>query len=172
MKIYLAADHGGFELKNALKDYVGTLGHEAVDCGNTEFDKDDNFPDFILEAAQEVSHNPGSRGVFVGGSGQGEAMAANRVPGVRATTYYGSVKAVTAVDVTGRQSDDPYEIIKLGRLHNDSNVLSFGARFVELEDAKQALKIWLETDFSGQDRYQRRIDQIETYTKTNLHEGR
>lgn len=168
MKIYLAADHGGYELKEVLKPYIQELGHESVDCGNTVFDKDDNFPDFILKAAEAVSQDPASRGVVIGGSGQGEAMAANRVPGVRAMTYYGSVKAKGAVDVTGRQSDDPYELIRLSRLHNNSNVLSFGARFVDPGEAKAALKLWLEIEFAGEDRYARRINQIETYTE-NLH---
>jgi ribose 5-phosphate isomerase B len=161
MKIYFGADHGGYELKAVLKDYVQTLGHEAIDCGNTVFDNDDNYPDYILPAAEAVSKDLASRGVVIGGSGQGEAMAANRVPGIRATVYYGSVKAIGAVDATGRHSDDPYEIIRLGRLHNNSNVLAFGARFVTPEDAKAALKLWLETDFGGQDRYARRINQIE-----------
>jgi ribose 5-phosphate isomerase B len=168
MKIYLAADHGGYELKQALITYVAELGHEAVDCGNTTFDKDDNFPDFVLKAAEQVSQNPDARGIVIGGSGQGEAMAANRVPDVRATVFYGPMKAVAAVDVTGRTSDDPYEIIRLGRQHNNSNVLAFGARFVTPDDAKTALKLWLETEFSGQDRYARRIDQIEAYTRKRL----
>jgi ribose 5-phosphate isomerase B len=164
MKVYLGADHGGYELKESLKQYLVTLGHEPVDCGNTQFDQDDNFPDFILKAAEQVSRDPESRAVVVGGSGQGEAMAANRLPGVRAVVYYGSVKAITAVDSTGRTSDDPYEIIRLSRLHNDSNVLSLGARFVGQDEAQAALKLWLETEFSGQDRYARRIKQVEDYS--------
>jgi len=168
MKIYLGADHGGYELKETLKQYLTELGHEPVDCGNTHFDKDDNFPDFILKAAAEVSHDQTARGVVIGGSGQGEAMAANRLPNVRAAVYYGSVKPITAVDAAGRQSDDPFELIKLSRMHNNSNVLSFGARFVSADEAKAALKLWLETDFEGQDRYARRIKQIEDYTR-NLH---
>lgn len=162
MKIYFGADHGGFELKEKLKQYVGTLGHEAVDCGNTVFDENDNYPDFVLKAAEAVGQDPdNSRGIVIGGSGQGEAMAANRVPKVRATVYYGPAHAVTAVDVTGRLSEDPHEIIRLGRLHNNSNVLAFGARFVTVDDAQAALKLWLETEFSGSDRYARRIEQVE-----------
>jgi ribose 5-phosphate isomerase B len=161
MKIYLAADHGGYELKNQLGEYLRTLGHETVDCGNAVFDKDDNYPEFIIKAAEAVRNDPGSRGVIAGGSGQGEAMAANRVPGIRATVFYGPVKAPGAVDVSGRTSDDEFEIIKLGRMHNDSNVLSFGARFVALETAQAALKLWLETEYVGEERYQRRIDQVE-----------
>ena len=87
MKLYLGADHGGFELKNALGKYLEELGHDIVDCGNDHFDRDDNFPDFILRVAAEVSRDQTARGVVVGGSGQGEAMAANRLPHVRATVY-------------------------------------------------------------------------------------
>jgi ribose 5-phosphate isomerase B len=165
MKIYLGADHGGFELKKALIPFLQPLGHEPVDCRNTEFDKDDNYPDFALKAAQSVSGDAESRGIVIGGSGQGEAMAANRVPGVRATVYYGATKAVVAVDVTGRKSDDPHEIIRLSRLHNNANMLSLGARFVTEDDAKKAVKLWLETEFSDQGRYARRIQQVEDYSR-------
>jgi ribose 5-phosphate isomerase B len=161
MKIFLAADHGGYELKNILGEYAKSLGHDVTDCGATEYDKDDDYPAIIAKAAAAVRDNPGSRGVIAGGSGQGEAIAANRFNGVRCTVYYGPVKAAGAVDVSGRHSDDPHEIIRLGRLHNGTNVLSFGARFVTPEDAQAALKIWLETDFSGDDRHQRRIDQLD-----------
>jgi ribose 5-phosphate isomerase B len=91
-------------------------------------------------------------------------MAANRVPGVRATIYYGPAQAVAAVDASGRLSEDPHEIIRLGRLHNNSNVLAFGARFVDPEDAAAALDLWLSIDFGGQDRYARRIEQVEQYS--------
>jgi ribose 5-phosphate isomerase B len=161
MKIFLAADHGGYELKNLLGEYARSLGHEVTDCGATEFDKDDDYPAIIHKAAVAVSANPGSRGVIAGGSGQGEAIAANRVKGVRCTVYYGPVKPANAVDVAGRTSDDPHEIIRLGREHNNTNVLSFGARFVTPDDAKAALKLWLETDFSGDERHQRRIGQLD-----------
>jgi ribose 5-phosphate isomerase B len=166
MKIYLAADHTGFELKKALAQYVQQLGHEAIDCGSFEYDADDNFPVFILKAAEGVSQNPDTRGIIIGGSGQGEAMAANRLPGVRAAVYYGSAKAITAVDISGRQSENPFEIIRLSRLHNDSNILSLGVRFVSEEEAKGVVKLWLDTEFSGQDRYARRIDQVEAYSQT------
>jgi len=165
MKIYLAADHTGFEFKKALIEHLQTLGHEPVDCGNTEYDKDDNFPEFIFKAAEAVSTNPAGRAIIIGGSGQGEAMAANRLPNVHAVVYYGPAKPITAVDASGRQSDNPHEIIVLSRMHNNSNVLSIGARFVSVEEAKTVINLWLGTDFSGQDRYARRIDQIEDYTK-------
>jgi ribose 5-phosphate isomerase B len=165
MKIYLGADHGGFELKKALMPYLQSLGHEPVDCGNTEFDQDDNYPDFVLKAAEAVAGDPRSCGIVIGGSGQGEAMAANRVPGVRAAVFYGSAKPVKPVDFTGRESDDPYEIVRLTRLHNNSNVLSFGARFVGLEEAQKVVKLWLETDFSEDPRYAHRLKRVEDYSR-------
>jgi len=167
MKIYVAADHTGFELKKALLAHLESLDHEPVDCGNTAHDPDDNFPQFILKAAEGVSADPNARGVIIGGSGQGEAMAANRLPNVHAVVYYGPAKAITAVDASGRESDDPYEIIRLSRLHNNSNMLSLGARFVSETEAKAVLELWLSIEFSGQERYARRIQQIEDYTHKN-----
>ena len=144
-KVFFASDHAGFELKNALVEYVKTLGFEAVDKGNVEFEALDDYPDFISLAAREVSQDPTSKGVVIGGSGQGEAIVANRFPNVRAALWYGG----------------NMDIIKLSREHNDANVLSLGARFVSIEEAKLALKTWLETPFSGDERHARRIGKID-----------
>ena len=92
MKVYFAADHAGFELKNTLLAYVrDELGYDVEDCGATEYNAADDYSDFVATAAQAVAHDPGSFGIVLGGSGQGEAMAANRVKGIRAAVYYGSV---------------------------------------------------------------------------------
>ena len=158
MKIYFASDHGGFETKEELKRYAAEeLGHEVEDCGAHQLDPADNYPDYIVPAAKKIAADPEARGVIAGGSGQGEAMAANKVKGIRAFVYYGPAKAVKAVDVSGRMSEDPHEIVKLARLHNNSNVISFGNRFVPIEEAKQVLKLWLETPFEG-GRHQKRIE--------------
>lgn len=158
MRIYLASDHGGFETKEELKKFIqDELKLEVKDFGAESFDPADNYPDFIIPAAKAVAADPDSRGVIVGGSGQGEAMAANKIKGVRAFVYYGPAKAVKAVDVTGRMSEDPYEIVKLSRVHNDANVISFGNRFVPIEESKKVLKLWLNTEFEG-GRHQKRHD--------------
>lgn len=161
MKVYLGADHTGFELKKVLVEYLAELGHEVSDLGNDHYDPDDNYPDFIFPVAQSVARDIGSMGVLVGGSGQGEAITANKVPKARAIVYYGSVLPKTSVDITGRQSTDPYEIVKLTRLHNNSNILSLGARFITTAEAKEVTKVWLETPFSKLERYDRRNKQDE-----------
>ncbi|MDB5204390.1 MAG: ribose-5-phosphate isomerase ribose 5-phosphate isomerase [Candidatus Taylorbacteria bacterium] len=148
-KIFFASDHAGFELKKVLVEYARSLGFDAIDKGNTTFEALDDYPDFISLAAKEVSNDPYSKGVVIGGSGQGEAIVANRFPNVRAALWYGGNA----------------EIIKLSREHNDANVLSLGARFVNTEEAKEALKTWLDTPFSGDERHQRRIDKIENLNK-------
>lgn len=101
----------------------------------------------MFPAARAVASGECERGVIIGGSGQGEAMAANRIAGVRAALFYGPVTAKVAVDADGTMSDDPYEIVKLSRQHNDANVLSLSGRFLTLDEMKTALKLWLETPF-------------------------
>lgn len=149
MKIYFATDHAGFELKNILVDFVGSLGYEAVDCGAFIFDKEDDYPDFISIAINnlenDLKNGVDSRAIIFGGSGQGEAIIANRKIGVRAGVYYGK----------------DLEIVKLLREHNNANVLSLGARFISSTEAKDALKVFLETQFSSEIRHKRRVDKID-----------
>ena len=114
MKIHLATDHAGLELKEKVKLYLSDLNYEVVDHGAYEYDALDDYPDFIFPCANAVSNDPESKGIILGGSGQGEAMAANRVKGVRAAVFY----------------NGPDEIIKLSRQHNNANILSLGARSV------------------------------------------
>jgi ribose 5-phosphate isomerase B len=161
MRIHLAADHAGFALKQALIEYLGTAGHEAHDCGAFRLDPDDDYPDFITPCAEEVAEaaqdGRDERGIVIGGSGQGEAMAANRVQGVRAAVFYGGVHAPAGLDREGNKAADEYDIVRLARKHNDANVLSIGARFVSGEQAVQALRVFLETPFSDDPRHARRI---------------
>jgi ribose 5-phosphate isomerase B len=161
LKIYFGADHGGYQLKEILKEYARELGHETTDLGNSVFDIDDNYPDFIMPVAQAVNKDSEALGVVVGGSGQGEAIAANKLKYVRAFTFYGPALPIEAVDASGRKSDDRFENVRLSRLHNHSNIISFGGRFVAPEDAKTAFKIWLDTPYDTKDRYVRRIKQVE-----------
>lgn len=157
MIIHLGTDHGGFERKEAVKQWLRSEGHEVVDHGAVTFNKDDDYPNFIFPAAHAVAADENSVGIIFGGSGQGEAMAANRVKGVRAAVYYGKALPVEAVDAEGRLSDDAYEILKLTREHNHANVLSLGVRFIDLEESKKAISIWLAQPISTQERHSRRV---------------
>jgi ribose 5-phosphate isomerase B len=160
MKVFLGTDHAGLEFKDKLFSYLKEEGYDVEDCGPDHFDPDDDYPDFIGAAAKKESENEGSMGIVMGGSGQGEQMAANKYKGVRCALFYAKASPSKAVDVSGKQSDDPFEIIKLTRQHNNANMLSLGIRFLNDEDAKQAVKLFLETPFKGEERHQRRIDKI------------
>ena len=115
MKIHIATDHAGLELKNTIKNFLKEKGHDVTDHGAHEYDALDDYPDFIFPCAKAVAADSDSRGIILGGSGQGEAMAANRLKGVRAAVFY----------------NGPEDIIKLSREHNNANILSLGARFME-----------------------------------------
>ena len=161
MKIYLASDHAGFELKGKLIKYLSDNGHEVKDCGPFEFDKDDDYPDFIKVAAEAVAADPeSSRAFIMGGGGQGEAMVANRYKGVRAAVFYGPREPIGDIDILGKKSRDSYEQIRLAREHNNANVLSFGARFVTDGEAFTAAKLFLETNFTNEERHKRRLDKF------------
>ncbi|HSD98948.1 MAG TPA: RpiB/LacA/LacB family sugar-phosphate isomerase [Patescibacteria group bacterium] len=169
MKIYLATDHAGFSLKEIVKDYLTGQGHNVEDCGAHALDHNDDFPDFISKAAEKISANPYDKAIIFGGSGQAEMMLANKYPGVRAALFYSPKEAVGAVDVTGKTSTDPYEIIVLAREHNDANILSLGARFLTDEEALEAVRIFLTTPFSKAERHERRLAKIGRIEK-ELHE--
>ncbi len=158
MIIYLAADHAGFELKEKIKKFLVDDGYEVKDFGALTYDKDDDYPDFIRPAAEAVASDPeNSRAFIMGGGGQGEAMVANRFAGVRAAVFYGPRLPVGAADIAGRASADPFEQVRLAREHNNANILSFGARFVTEDDALAAVKMFLETKFTEEERHKRRI---------------
>ena len=144
MKIHLATDHAGLELKNSIKDYLINKGVEVTDHGAYEYDALDDYPDFIFPCARAVASDPLSRGIILGGSGQGEAMAANRIKGVRAAVFY----------------NGPIEIVKLSREHNNANVLSIGARFMSENEIRSVLDVWFNKPFGG-GRHQRRIDKLD-----------
>ncbi|MEW5907732.1 MAG: RpiB/LacA/LacB family sugar-phosphate isomerase [Patescibacteria group bacterium] len=146
LKIYLGSDHAGFELKEKLRKYLKELKYQVNDLGNALYEEQDDYPDFIFPVARAVARDPNQcRGIILGGSGQGEAIVANRIKGVRAIVLYHYDK----------------DIIHLSREHNDANVLSVGARFISEGDAKKAVKLWLETPFSGKERHKRRIKKID-----------
>lgn len=165
MRIYIASDHAGFELKKVLIEHLKSKGFDVVDIGAHELDKDDDYPDFIYPCAKKVGENPGSLGIVMGGSGQGEAMVANKAKGARAALFYGAVLPKSAVDVTGRMSEDPLEMLRLTREHNDSNVLSLGVRFLTVDQAKDAVDAWIGAKFTNEPRHARRIEKISDFEK-------
>ena len=142
----LGTDHAGIDLKEVVKKFLEENGYEVKDFGAYEYDSADDYPDFINPTAEFVSKNNNAMGIIFGGSGQGEAMAANRYKGVRAAVFYGG----------------PDEIISLSRQHNNANILSLAARFIEPEHAINVIKIWLSTEFEG-GRHQQRIDKLESH---------
>ena len=142
-KIVLATDHAGFKLKEEIKRYLKEKGMEVEDMGAHKLEPEDDYPDFIVPAAKKVAKDQ-SMGIIFGASGQGEAIAANKVKGIRAALYYGK----------------DMEIVKLSRTHNDTNILSLGAKFLSKEEAIKAVNLWLNTDFSNKERHKRRIKKI------------
>lgn len=162
MKIFIAADHAGFALKNALLEHIRTLGYEVEDMGAFIQEPEDDYPDFMIPLAQKVAEEnarvaDSARGIIVGGSGQGEAMCANRMKGIRAAVFYGPRHVTAALDIEGDRSEDGYDAVRLTRRHNDANVLSIGARFVSGDEADEAVRIFFETPFSGSPRHVRRL---------------
>lgn len=142
MKIYLATDHAGFELKEKIKAFLEEGGSKVVDCGAYHYDPNDDYPDFIGKAAKAVAKNQWSVGIVFGKSGAGEAIVANKIKGIRAVLGFNE------------------ENVELARLHNDANILSLGSGFVEEDKAKRLVEIFLETPFSGEERHKRRIEKI------------
>jgi len=161
MKVYFASDHAGFDTKNRLVAYVrDQLGHEVEDCGAHVNDPQDDYPAIIALAARKLSQDVAagrvSRAIVAGGSGQGEAIVANRFPGVRCALYYGD-PGNAQVDASGKSLD----ILASTREHNDANALSLGLRFLTLDQAKAAVARWLAAPFPGEPRHARRIAQID-----------
>ena len=148
MRVHLGSDHAGFELKAAVAARLTELGHELVDHGPEAFDPEDDYPPFVMGAAAAVVADEGSLGVVIGGSGNGEAIAANKVAGVRA--------ALVWTDETAR----------LGREHNDANVISLGARQYPTADAVRFVEIFVETPFSNGERHRRRIAMLTDYERS------
>lgn len=145
MRVYLGADHAGYELKVHLASYLSTQGYEIVDIGAPRFQPEDDYPAYCLHTGARVVADPGSLGVVIGGSGNGEQIAANKVPGVRAALAWN------------------VEIARLAREHNDANVIGIGARMHALDEASAIVTAFLVTPFSGAARHLRRIAQISEY---------
>jgi ribose 5-phosphate isomerase B len=156
--VHIGTDHAGFEMKNEIVKWLEIAGYEVQDHGAFEYDAQDDFTDYCAPVAKAVALDHASRGIIIGGSGQGEAIVANRFPNVRAVVFNGQYQPLDGREV-------PEEIIT-SRQHNDSNILSLGARFLNSEEALEATETWLETDFSGEERHIRRIRKIELISST------
>lgn len=151
MKIFLSSDHAGFELKEQVKNYLVSVGQDVQDCGADKYVETDDYPDTIapgIKALLEYGVEK-ARAIIFGGSGQGEAIIANRFKGIRAGLYYGG----------------NLDVIRLLREHNNTNVLSLGARMVQFDEAKAAVDMFLETDFTKEERHARRIAKIDLVTQ-------
>jgi ribose 5-phosphate isomerase B len=148
VRVYLGSDHAGFELKARLVEWLASAGHEPLDCGPLSYVPDDDYPVYVMRAAQGVVDDPGSLGIVIGGSGNGEQIAANKIPGIRAALAW------TA------------ETAQLARLHNDANVLSLGARMYDVDAAIGFAKDFIGTAFSGEPRHARRLAEVADYEKT------
>ena len=148
MRVYLGSDHAGFELKQRVVEHLATLGHEAVDCGPHAYDADDDYPPYVLLAATRAAGDPGSVGIVLGGSGNGEAIAANKVAGIRCALAFSEDTA------------------RLAREHNNANCLSLGARMYDEATALRFVELFLSTPFSDEPRHARRLAQLSGYEET------
>lgn len=148
MRVYLGSDHAGFELKAALIEHLHAAGHDVTDCGPAEYTPGDDYPPYCIATAERTVADPGSLGIVVGGSGNGEQIAANKVKGVRAALAYN------------------LETATLARQHNDANVLGLGARMHSTEEALSIADAFVGTPFSQESRHQRRIDLVTEYEQT------
>jgi ribose 5-phosphate isomerase B len=148
VRVYLGSDHAGFELKSVLVDWLRGAGHEPVDCGPAAYDAEDDYPVYVLRAATGVASDPGSLGIVIGGSGNGEQIAANKVPGIRAALAWTT------------------ETAQLARQHNDANVLSLGARMYSAAEAVEFVKVFVTTPFSAEPRHARRLAMIADFEKS------
>lgn len=161
MKIFLATDHAGFYIKEKLKAHLLKEKFTVEDCGAYAFSETDDYPDFIGIAAKGVSKDPeNNKGIIIGGSGEAEAMVANKYKGVRCGLFYAKAVPLTEADVNGRVSEDPFEIIRLSREHNNANMLSLSARFLSEKDAIHAVDLWLSIEFTNDPRHVRRINKF------------
>jgi ribose 5-phosphate isomerase B len=145
MRVYLGSDHAGFELKNHLVEWLTTHGHEPVDCGPYVYDAQDDYPPFCLRTAERTAADEGSLGVVIGGSGNGEQIAANKVKGVRAALAWSEATA------------------ELGREHNNANVVAIGSRMHTTDEATSFVEVFIKTPYSGAERHARRIAMLDTY---------
>jgi ribose 5-phosphate isomerase B len=148
VRLYIGSDHAGFELKSVIAQWAAEEGHDVVDCGPASYAAEDDYPPYVMRAAASVVRDPGSLGIVIGGSGNGEQIAANKIKGVRAALVWNE------------------ETARLARLHNDANVLSLGARMHPVADAIEFTRVFVGTPFSGDVRHARRLGMISSYEES------
>jgi ribose 5-phosphate isomerase B len=147
VRVYLGSDHAGFELKSVLANWLASAGHEVTDCGPASYHEHDDYPPYVMRAAAAAAADPDSVAIVIGGSGNGEQIAANKIAGIRAALVWSE------------------ETARLARLHNDANVLSLGARMHPAADAITFSQVFLATPFSGEARHVRRLEMITEYER-------
>ena len=150
MRVYLGSDHAGFELKQAIIEHLRSAGHEPIDCGAYVYDAEDDYPAFCIAAAEKTVADTDSLGIVIGGSGNGEQIAANKVPGVRCALAWS------------------VETASLARQHNNAQVIGIGGRMHTVEEALSFVDAFLSTPWSEAERHQRRIDILDEYEKTHV----
>jgi ribose 5-phosphate isomerase B len=148
MRVYVGSDHAGFELKSAILKHLADSGHDVIDCGPATYQPEDDYPPYCIDTATRTVSDPGSLGIVIGGSGNGEQIAANKVKGVRAALAYNP------------------ETAQLARLHNNANVVGIGARMHTASEALDLVDTFVSTSFSGDARHQRRIDELAAYEQS------
>jgi ribose 5-phosphate isomerase B len=148
VRVYVGSDHAGLELKSVLVSWLTSAGHQVTDCGPGSYHEDDDYPPYVMRAAAAAAADPGSIGIVIGGSGNGEQIAANKIGGIRAALAWSE------------------ETARLARLHNNANVLSLGARMHPVADAIAFTQVFLETPFSGEARHVRRLEMISGYERS------
>jgi ribose 5-phosphate isomerase B len=147
VRVYLGSDHAGFELKSVLANWLASAGHEVTDCGPASYHEHDDYPPYVMRAAAAAAADPDSVAIVIGGSGNGEQIAVNKIAGIRAALVWSE------------------ETARLARLHNDANVLSLGARMHPAADAITFTQVFLATPFSGEARHVRRLEMITEYER-------
>lgn len=150
MRVYLGGDHAGFELKTQIFEHLTAAGHEVIDCGAFAYDALDDYPAFCIDAARRVVADPGSLGIVLGGSGNGEQIAANKVPGARCALAWS------------------VETAELARQHNNAQLIGIGGRMHSTDEALAIVDAFLATPWSGEERHQRRIDILSEYERTGV----
>jgi ribose 5-phosphate isomerase B len=150
MRVYLGSDHAGFELKQQIIEHLEKTGHEPIDCGAFSYDAEDDYPAFCIAAALNTREDPESLGIVLGGSGNGEQIAANKVPGIRCALGWS------------------VETASLARQHNNAQVIGIGGRMTSVPDALAIVDAFLTTPWSGAARHQRRIDILDEYERTHI----
>lgn len=160
MKVHIATDHSGLDLKKRIIEWLESNGHDVVDHGAHELDPEDDYTDFVIPAAQAVADDAESFGIVIGRSGQGEAMAANKIRGARAAVFYGSLLPVEAVDANGKTSDDPLIMIEQTRRHNHANILSIASVYLTFDQITAAIDRFFNSP-TEPGRHQRRVNAME-----------